>query len=145
MARLVSSSHAAMSCCYSITSVARTLSEAGISGSRAFAVFILTTKSNGWAALPGDPPVSCPSGVGPHYSPPRLPAALLVHGSGGISAYVVEWIPLLNAMGIALDGFFNECRDRSWQCPLLGEQRKYLLVPRSDGQVHRPAPCSSRA
>jgi hypothetical protein len=47
-----------------------------------------------------------------------------VHGSGGISAYVVEWIPLLNAMGIALDGYFNECRDRSWQCPLLGEQRK---------------------
>ena len=41
----------------------------------------------------------------PAYSPPRLPAALLVHGSGGISAYVVEWIPLLNAMGIALDGF----------------------------------------
>jgi hypothetical protein len=28
-----------------------------------------------------------------------------VHGSGGISAYVVEWIPLLNAMGIALGDF----------------------------------------
>lgn len=130
MARLVSSSHAAMSCCYSITSVARTLSEAGISGSRAFAVFILTTKSNGWAALPGDPPVSCPSGVGPHYSPPRLPAALLVHGSGGISAYVVEWIPLLNAMGIALDDFSTSAAIAAGNVRYWGNGGKHLLVAR---------------
>ena len=31
----------------------------------------------------------------------RLPAVVLMHGSGGISAYVVDWIPVLNSMGIA--------------------------------------------
>jgi dienelactone hydrolase len=31
----------------------------------------------------------------------RLPAVVLMHGSGGISAYVVDWIPVLNSLGIA--------------------------------------------
>ena len=31
----------------------------------------------------------------------RLPAVVLMHGSGGISAYVNDWIPVLNSLGIA--------------------------------------------
>lgn len=38
----------------------------------------------------------------------RLPAVLLVHGSGGISSYVTDWEQDFNAMGVAtfiIDGF----------------------------------------
>jgi dienelactone hydrolase len=31
----------------------------------------------------------------------RLPAVVLMHGSGGISPYVVDWIPVLNPLGVA--------------------------------------------
>ena len=88
MARLVSSSHAATTCCYSITLVARTLSEAGISGSRAFAVFILTTKSNGWAALPGDPRFLAPQELG-HIT--RRPAYPLPSWCMAPVAYRLMW------------------------------------------------------
>jgi dienelactone hydrolase len=38
----------------------------------------------------------------------RLPAVVLLHGSGGVSGYVMDWEQYLNAMGVAtfvLDGF----------------------------------------
>jgi len=38
----------------------------------------------------------------------RLPAVVLIHGSGGIGGNVEDWVPLLNGMGVAtfvLDGF----------------------------------------
>lgn len=31
----------------------------------------------------------------------RLPAVVLVHGSGGVSGYVDDWVPKLNALGVA--------------------------------------------
>jgi len=31
----------------------------------------------------------------------RLPAAVLIHGSGGIGGYVNDWIPVLNSLGVA--------------------------------------------
>lgn len=38
----------------------------------------------------------------------RLPAIVLIHGSGGVGGYVDDWLPLLNGMGVAtfvVDGF----------------------------------------
>lgn len=37
----------------------------------------------------------------PRQGTDRLPAVVLVHGSGGVSGYVDDWVPWLNAMGIA--------------------------------------------
>jgi dienelactone hydrolase len=37
----------------------------------------------------------------PRVGSDRLPAVVLMHGSGGISAYVNDWIPVLNSLGIA--------------------------------------------
>jgi hypothetical protein len=31
----------------------------------------------------------------------RLPAVVLLHGSSGIAAYVNEWVPVLNSLGLA--------------------------------------------
>jgi dienelactone hydrolase len=37
----------------------------------------------------------------PRQGTDRLPAVVLVHGSSGVSGYVDDWVPWLNAMGIA--------------------------------------------
>jgi dienelactone hydrolase len=37
----------------------------------------------------------------PRLGTDRLPAVVLMHGSGGISAYVNDWIPVLNSLGLA--------------------------------------------
>jgi dienelactone hydrolase len=37
----------------------------------------------------------------PRLGDERLAAVILMHGSGGISRYVTDWVPVLNALGIA--------------------------------------------
>jgi dienelactone hydrolase len=37
----------------------------------------------------------------PRQGTDRLPAVVLVHGSGGVAGFVDDWVPWLNAMGIA--------------------------------------------
>jgi dienelactone hydrolase len=37
----------------------------------------------------------------PRLGSERLPATILMHGAGGISAYVNDWIPVLNSLGVA--------------------------------------------
>jgi dienelactone hydrolase len=37
----------------------------------------------------------------PRLGSERLPAVVLLHGAGGISAYVTDWIPVLNSLGVA--------------------------------------------
>ena len=37
----------------------------------------------------------------PRFGNERLPAVVLLHGSSGIAAYVNDWIPVLNSLGVA--------------------------------------------